>query len=165
MTRLYLDTSVLGGCFDKEFAPWLNGLIDDIRRGFFQAVLSDLTAAEVVEAPSNVRELHAELLGRGAELLATTEETLTLLTAYERHGILGKRFRNDMLHIALATVAEADLLTSWNFRHIVRYDRIRLFTAVNIEQGYRALPIHSPREVTTYGREDDQSGRARSGDS
>jgi hypothetical protein len=24
--RIYIDTSVLGGCFDSEFAPWSNGL-------------------------------------------------------------------------------------------------------------------------------------------
>ena len=26
--------------------------------------------------------------------------------------------RNDLLHIALATVANADVVASWNFRHI-----------------------------------------------
>jgi hypothetical protein len=60
-----------------------------------------------------------------------------------------------MLHIALATVAEADVVASWNFRHIVRFDKIRLFNAVNAEQGYRAVAIHSPREITTYGRDDE----------
>ena len=47
-----------------------------------------------------------------------------------------------MLHIATATVAQADVLVSWNFRHIVRLDRIRLFNAVNIEAGYRELAIY-----------------------
>jgi hypothetical protein len=55
-----------------------------------------------------------------------------------------------MRHIALATLAQVDALTSWNFRHIVRLDRIRLFNAVNVESGYRALTILSPREVTTH---------------
>ena len=63
-----------------------------------------------------------------------------------------------MLHIALATVADADLLVSWNFKHIVRFDMIRLFQAVNLEQGYKSLAIHSPREVTTYEAEPN-SGR------
>jgi hypothetical protein len=40
----------------------------------------------------------------------------TFLAAYESHGVLGARFRNDMLHIALAAVAEVDVLVSWNFR-------------------------------------------------
>jgi hypothetical protein len=29
--RIYLDTSVIGGCHDKEFASWSKGLIKDFR--------------------------------------------------------------------------------------------------------------------------------------
>ena len=83
-----------------------------------------------------------------------TDEAVALLAGYESRGILGPRFRNDMLHIALATIAEVDVLVSWNFRHIVRLDKIRLFNAVNIELGYKTLSIHSPREVMSYGRDD-----------
>lgn len=64
--------------------------------------------------------------------------------------MLSVRFRNDMLHIALATIAEVDVLVSWNFRHVVRLDKIRLFNAVNLELGYKPLTIYSPREVITY---------------
>ena len=46
-----------------------------------------------------------------------------------------------MLHIALASITDVDVLVSWNFRHIVRLDRIRLFGAVNLELGYRVLSI------------------------
>ncbi len=35
-----------------------------------------------------------------------------------------------------------DILVSWNFRHIVRYDKIRQFNAVNLEQGYHTLDIY-----------------------
>jgi hypothetical protein len=92
------------------------------------------------------------------ELLSVTEEVLTILAAYESHGVLGPRFRNDMLHIALATVAEVDVLVSWNFRHIVRLDKIQQFNRINLELGYKALAIYSPREVTTHGREDADQG-------
>jgi hypothetical protein len=34
-------------------------------------------------------------------------------------------------HIALATVADVDIVVSWNFRHVVRFDKIRFFNAVN----------------------------------
>lgn len=47
-------------------------------------------------------------------------------------------------------MADVDVLVSWNFKHIVRFDKIRLFNAVNLEQGYKPLSIYSPREVTTY---------------
>jgi len=44
-------------------------------------------------------------------------------------------------------------MVSWNFKHIVRFDKIRLFNSVNIEQGYKSLEIYSPREITFYGKE------------
>lgn len=50
----------------------------------------------------------------------------------------------------MATLAEVDALVSWNFKHIVRLDKIRLFNAVNAAMGHKALNILSPREVTTY---------------
>lgn len=155
--RIYLDTSVLGGCFDAEFAPWSNGLMDDFRAGRFIPVLSDLLAAEIGRAPERVRDLHQELTElRQRESIGVSPEALAVLRGYEAHSVLGPKYRADMLHIALATVADADVLVSWNFKHIVRFDKIRMFNAVNLEQGYKALSIHSPREVTTHGRNADQ---------
>lgn len=87
--------------------------------------------------------------------METGDEALDLLAAYQAGSVLGPKYTADMLHIALATVAEADLLVSWNFRHIVRFDKIRLFNAANLQQGYKPLAIHSPREVTSYGKDRD----------
>jgi hypothetical protein len=62
-------------------------------------------------------------------------EAIGLVDVYLEHKILTLRFRNDMLHIALATIAQVDILVSWNFKHIVRFDKIRQFNAANLEQG------------------------------
>jgi hypothetical protein len=151
--RIYLDTSVIGGCFDQEFKIWSNGLIDDFRNERFQLVLSDVTAVEVDKAPEPVRKLF-NTLATISENLSVTEEVLDVLTTYENHEVLNPRYRTDMLHIALATVAEVDVLVSWNFKHIVRLDKIQKFNGINLELGYKTIGIYSPREVTTYGRED-----------
>lgn len=148
--RIYIDTSVLGGCFDVEFAEWSNGLIDDFRAGRLVPVLSDMTAAEVVDAPAQVRELHQEMLLLAGVLLVITPQVVDLVTAYEARKILAAKYVADMRHIALATVAAVDALVSWNFKHIVRLEKIRLFNAVNVESGYQALNILTPREVTTH---------------
>ena len=145
--RIYVDTSVLGGCFDREFERWSNMLLEAFRRGEYLAILSSVTAAEVEHAPEPVQAVHAELIEGGAELLAVSTESMGLLNKYLENKILGPRFQNDMLHIALATIANVDVLVSWNFRHIVRLDKIRLFNSVNIECGYKSLTIYSPREV------------------
>ena len=110
-------------------------------------VLSGVTSAEVEEAPEQVKDLHAEFISGEAEMLLVSSDAMELLAKYEARKILGPKFRNDMLHIALATVTDAAVLVSWNFRHIVRLDRIRLFNAINIELGFKALTICSPREV------------------
>jgi hypothetical protein len=54
------------------------------------------------------------------------------------------------LHVALATVGRVDVLVSWNFRHIVNLGRIRLFNAVNLEQGYGLIEIRTPKEVLPH---------------
>ena len=148
--RIYIDTSVLGGCFDEEFARWSNGLMRDFRARRLVPVLSDVTAAEVDSAPEAVRDLHQEMLALAGAVLPVTSEVLGLVARYEANEILPAKFRGDMQHIALATIARVDALVSWNFKHIVRLEKIRLFNAVNVESGYRVLSIRSPREVTTY---------------
>jgi hypothetical protein len=146
--RIYIDTSVIGGCFDAEFSEWSNGLMADFAAGIFLPILSDVVAAEVQDAPEAVRQRYEELLQNEHEFVLVTEEVVELADAYQRRGILTPNFYDDGLHIALASIAEADLLVSWNFRHIVHFDKIRLFCSVNLEQGYKPLQIYSPREVT-----------------
>ncbi len=153
--RIYIDTSVIGGCFDAEFAEWSNGLLGDFRNGLFQPLLSEVIAAEIADAPESVQAVYAELATYNAEILTIGESALELADEYQARGILTPNFYDDGLHIALATVAEADLLVSWNFKHIVRFDKIRLFNSVNVEHGYKTLQIFSPREVTTHGSEKD----------
>lgn len=152
--RIYVDTSVIGGCYDSEFKVWSEALMEDFRHRRYVPVLSDVTSAEVAPAPEFVQALHRELVALPAEVVSVTNETAALVESYTARSVLGARFINDMLHIALATVAEVDVLVSWNFKHIVRLDKIRLFNAVNMEQGYKALAIYSPREVMSYGAEE-----------
>lgn len=149
--RVYVDTSVLGGCFDAEFAPWSNGLMDDFRSGLYQPVMSEVLAREIGGAPESVRQLYRELIESGAEYLTAGVQVTRLQEAYERRNVLTPQYRDDMLHIALATAANVDVLVSWNFRHIVHMDKIRMFNAVNLELGYKALAIHTPREVMSHG--------------
>lgn len=152
--RIYVDTSVIGGYFDPEFKLWSEALVEDFRGERYIAVMSDVTATEVALAPEFVKSLHQELLGLPIELVRVDEDAVSLVQRYIERSVLGQRFLNDMLHIALATIAEVDVLVSWNFRHIVRLDKIRLFNAVNLEEGYKPLTVYSPREVISHGKED-----------
>ena len=147
--RVYTDTSVIGGCFDPEFALWSNALVRDCQLERLRLVLSDAVALELVGAPELVRDKYAELLTFQPEVLTTSQEALELAALYQERRILTPKYATDGLHIALATVAGVDVLVSWNFRHIVHFDKIRAFNAVNLEAGYKPISIHSPREVAT----------------
>ncbi len=146
--RIYIDTSVIGGCFDAEFQEWSNSLMQDFAAGAFIPLLSDVLAAEIEDAPEGVRRKYDALVRGEHQFCLVDEEVIELADAYQRRAILTPKFYDDGLHIALASVAEADLLVSWNFRHIVHFDKIRLFNSVNLELGYKPLQIYSPREVT-----------------
>lgn len=148
--RIYLDTSVIGGCFDPEFFPWSNGLMKDLRLGHFEPVISDLVLKEILKAPQQVQSKCREVLDFAAEVLPLTGEVKELVKCYRKRKILNPHFESDMTHIALATVHHVDVLVSWNFKHIVHFDKIRQFNAINLESGYKPLDIRSPKEVTHY---------------
>ncbi len=148
--HVYIDTSVIGGCFDHEFSPWSNGLMKDFLLKNFKPVVSELVSAEIEDAPEYVKSKYAELLTLNPEILKINEESLALADIYQERNILTPKFYDDGIHIALASVAEVDIVVSWNFKHIVHYDKIRMFNAVNLEFAYKQLQIYSPREVTNY---------------
>lgn len=153
--RVYVDTSVIGGCFETEFAPWSNGLFSDFQVGMYLPVISEIVAAEIEDAPAAVRRRYADLLVLGAEMLEVDSTIVALADVYQERKILTPKFYDDGLHIALAAAAEVDLLVSWNFKHIVHYQKIRLFNAVHLELGYKPLQIYSPREVAQHGNDAD----------
>lgn len=147
---VYLDTSVIGGCFDDEFSTWSNGIISDIENGVYRGATSEIVAAELHYAPPKVKAKYQEFISLETTVVEVNEQAEMLADAYIGHRILTEKFRNDMLHIAVATAHNVDILVSWNFKHIVHYDKIVKFNAVNMEYGFRQLAILSPREVTTH---------------
>jgi hypothetical protein len=80
---IYVDTSVFGGCFDPEFAEWLNALMDDFRSDRFVPVVSDVTSGEVAMAPEPVRDLFSGL-PESVENPPASEEASTSNTATDR---------------------------------------------------------------------------------
>jgi len=145
--RLYLDTSVFGGCFDPEFRVASLKLIHQIRTGRFILVLSSTALEEIKKAPEPVRQLVATLPEKGVEQIFLTPEIEKLRDAYISAHVVSAACRYDAEHIACATVADVDVIVSWNFKHIVNFNRIRGYHAVNLFRGYHQIPIHTPAEV------------------
>jgi hypothetical protein len=73
-----------------------------------------------------------------------------LADKYISENVVGKTSRDDCIHIALATLNRADVLISWNFKHIVNLQRIRGYNSVNLKHNYPAIEIRSPKEMIDY---------------
>ncbi len=146
LLRVYADTSVFGGVFDVEFRSATESFFDRIRWGHFQLVISPVVSMELEQAPDAVRNFFLEIAPL-AELVSHSREAIDLRDAYLRHGILTPRCMTDALHVAIASVSACSVIVSWNFKHIVHFQRIPLYNAVNSLEGYAPLMIHSPAEV------------------
>lgn len=75
------------------------------------------------------------------------DESVRSFAEYLAAQIVPRRYRNDLRHAAVATVARVDALVSWNFRHLVNLRTRRAVHAVNVRFGYPLLEIVSPEEV------------------
>ena len=151
--RVYADTSVYGGVFDDEFEEASTAFFRLVRAGRFTLLVSDVSRREIILAPKRVQDYFEEWLAF-MRLVPVDGQVLALRDAYLTAGIVTARWAEDAAHVAAATVAQADLIVSWNFRHIVHFEKIRLYNAVNALRGYRPLEIRSPQEVIDYEDED-----------
>jgi hypothetical protein len=145
--RVYIDTSVIGGCIDEEFAFWSLKLFDEFRAGDKVAVVSDLTRRELEGAPKDVKDVLLSLPEERVEDVFLSDEAEQLASHYLKNSVVGKKHIADAQHIAIASVERVDVLVSWNFQQIVNLDRIHAFNAVNLMLGYPMLEIRSPREI------------------
>jgi predicted nucleic acid-binding protein len=153
--RIYIDTSVIGGCYDNEFKEWSNRLFDDFKAGLKIAVISDITIDELSDAPQHVQDNFKTIPDDSLEILVADDEVKKLANLYIAENAVSEKYFEDALHIAIATINKVNVLASWNFKHIVNLDRIRLYNAVNLKNGYSLLEIRSPREILKF--DDDEN--------
>jgi hypothetical protein len=145
--RIYVDTSVIGGCFDLEFEDDSRKLFRRFVRGEHILVLSSVAVGELEDAPDEVRMIVDEVPKQYVERVQLGPDGEHLAKLYLGAGVIPRRMTADAQHIAIATLAEVDVLVSWNFKHIVNLSRIKGYNAVNLGLGYRPLEIRTPREV------------------
>lgn len=125
--RIYADTSVFGGCFDDEFSKESKVLFEDIKNGKFILVISSTIMRELNVAPDYVQQILPDIPIEMVEFIDYSDEIGELRDAY--------------------IVAEVDFAVSWNFKHIVHYEKISGYQAVNLLKGYKPILIYSPKEV------------------
>jgi len=147
---LYLDTSVIGGRFDEEFKTATRELFRQADLGFYKLFVSVVTESEIQNAPPEIQKFFIETFADAGQILPLTEESEKLARAYVTAGIVTANYADDARHVAIATVEQAGLVVSWNFKHLANYRRETGFNGVNRLQGYRSVRILTPMELI-YG--------------
>ena len=92
-----------------------------------------------------MQDLLAEIIQGGVERIQISDEAVDLRDAYLKTGIVTDQYEDDAMHVALATLVRADVIASWNFRHLVNPSRIRGFNGVNAMQGYGSAVTYARR--------------------
>jgi hypothetical protein len=151
--RIYIDTSVVGGYFDEEFEEATRLLFDRLDKNEIIFIISDLLDLELLNAPTNVRELLHNYSADKFHRIELTEEAIKLAEHYIIEKVVGQTSLEDCRHIALATINRVDVLASWNFKHIVNLDRIKGYNSVNLKLGYPMIEIRSPKDLINYGND------------
>ena len=145
--KLYLDTSVFSAYYDERTPERMR-----MTRGFWpilqqhEKLCSQLVIEELGQAHSNLREKLLALT-QNFTVLSLTDEMRNLAERYVEEGVVPSRYFADALHIAAAVFGDADILVSWNFKHLVRRSARLLVNYINTKQGSRTIEILAPPEV------------------
>jgi predicted nucleic acid-binding protein len=122
--------------------------MEAIKQEKFILLMSDIIVSELINAPQSVKDILLSIPQRVIEVVKITPEVLQLRDAYINEGVVTSKSINDATHVAAATIARADAIISWNFKHIVRLDKMKGYNQINLLNGYGILTIISPLEVT-----------------
>jgi len=145
--RVFLDTSVFSA-YSDERQPERMALTQEFWRklGNFEACTSEVTKQEL-EATTDLtkREQFRKLIG-GIEILGISKEVEDLAYRYIEEEVIPKKFVNDALQIAVATVNQITIVLSWNFRHMVNQKVKTQINAINVSLNYLITEIAAPAE-------------------
>lgn len=148
--RLYIDTSVFGGYFDKEFENETQIFFSYVIKHDIQILVSDILEFEIYRAPDYIIDFYEKLPEKLITRVELIDDVENLAKAYIDEKVVGRTSIADCQHIALATVNRVDVLVSWNFKHIVNLEKIRGYNSINFREGYQMVEIRTPKEIFDY---------------
>lgn len=149
--KLYFDTSVLNFAIATDVPNERQitlKLIDEIKQGKHEVFISDVVIREIEQAQEPiVSKLRDLVVSLNPIQLPMSGEAINLAEKYIENGIIPRKYDDDALHIAIASVNDLDVIVSWNFSHIVKVKTKKEVTGVNLLMGYKEIEIYSPKEV------------------
>lgn len=159
--KVYLDTSVVSYLYQLDTPEKMKDTLElweQFRRGRYEVYISDIVLDEI--SGCNQEKLDI-LLGYLRQipysLVQTDEDTVELAEKFIDFGILKKKSFDDCRHIATAIMAGCDIITSWNFKHIVNVKTVRGVKTITTLEGYKDLLIYPPSVLLEGDDDDDET--------
>ena len=126
--RVYLDTSIIS-YLDQQDAPdrmkETQKIWEILKSNKYQVIISDLVFREIGECNDKKRKtLLSYLKEIDYEEYEVSIEVDELAQSIVDEGILTPKSLDDATHIAIAILSNANMILSWNFKHLVNYNTI-----------------------------------------
>lgn len=118
-------------------------------RNVYQTTISTVVLEEIARADSPKRERLAELVRTISPSISTlTPQAVSLANKFVSMNAVPPSKPEDAAHVACAFASGAEILVSWNFKHIASVRRAEKFNAIASLFGYRRpLTITTPGEL------------------
>lgn len=159
--KIYLDTSVISYLLQPD-AP---EKMEETRRFWkilkegriYEVYISDIVLNEISRCSKEKLDILLAFLNQiEYNIIGTDEKMLELADKFIDFGILKQKCIEDCQHIAAALLAECDIITSWNFKHIVNVKTIKGVKVITTLEGYKDLLIYPPSVLLEDENDDDE---------
>ena len=150
--KIYLETTILNFYYADD-APDKRAdtirLFQEIMQEKYEAYTSYAVIDEINEASEQLRQKLLSLIVEYKIPVLNEEgsDVDKLADLYVFEGVIPLKYRDDAVHIAMATITGMDIILSWNFKHIVKRKTILMVNLINTREGFKNIDVYSPSEV------------------
>lgn len=156
--KVYLDTSVVSYLYQVDAPEKMQNTLDLwelFKNKVYEVYISDIVIREISGCNEEKLKVLLDYLDQiDYNIIETDEDTVELAGKFIDFGILKQKSFDDCQHIAAAILAGCDIITSWNFKHIVNVKTVRGVKVITTLEGYKDLLIYPP-SVLIESEDDD----------
>lgn len=156
--KVYLDTSVVSYLYQVDAPEKMQNTLDLwklFKNKVYEVYISDIVIREISGCNEEKLKILLDYLDQiDYNIIETDEDTVELAGKFFDFGILKQKSFDDGQHIAAAILAGCDIITSWNFKHIVNVKTVRGVKVITTLEGYKDLLIYPP-SVLIESEDDD----------
>jgi predicted nucleic acid-binding protein len=132
-------------------------LWDMFKEGMYEVYISDIVISEISGCNEEKLQILMDYLNQiDYNIIETDEHTVELAEKFIDFGILKQKSFDDCQHIAAAILAGCDIITSWNFKHIVNVKTVRGVKVITTLEGYKDLLIYPPSVLLESEDDEDE---------